>query len=198
MADVFTKHKRSEVMARIRSRGNRDTELALAKLLRRHGITGWRRQVVVQVPAAKRRARRAEAERRRRRRVRQSRPTGIRPDFVFVKQRVAVFVDGCFWHGCPIHSPPARWLQNSEMPVTAGSCKAAKPRRTGKQFWRAKLATNKQRDRYVTRYLRRHGWRVVRIWEHDLANAPAKCIRKIRRALTGDPSWFPSSEARKR
>ena len=52
MADVFTKVKRSEVMSRIRSRGNKDTELALAKLLRRHRISGWRRQVEIRGGAA--------------------------------------------------------------------------------------------------------------------------------------------------
>jgi hypothetical protein len=52
-ADVFSKKKRSEVMSRIRSRGNRDTELALAKLLRRHGITGWRRHSLVRVASGK-------------------------------------------------------------------------------------------------------------------------------------------------
>ena len=70
MADVFTQAKRSEVMSRIRSRGNRDTELALAKLFRRHGITGWRRNQHV----------------------------FGKPDFIFPKLHMAVFVDGCFWH----------------------------------------------------------------------------------------------------
>ena len=76
MPDVFTKAKRSEVMSRIRGRGNKDTELALAKLLRRHRITGWRR----------------------------NQPVFGKPDFVFPKLKLAVFVDGCFWHGCPKHA----------------------------------------------------------------------------------------------
>ena len=75
MADVFSKSKRSEVMSRIRSRGNQATELALAKLFRRHKITGWRRNQKV----------------------------FGKPDFIFPKHKLAVFVDGCFWHGCPKH-----------------------------------------------------------------------------------------------
>ena len=68
MADIFTKAKRSEVMARIRGSGNRATELRLIALMREHGITGWRRNA----------------------------PVFGKPDFVFRRERVAVFVDGCF------------------------------------------------------------------------------------------------------
>jgi DNA mismatch endonuclease (patch repair protein) len=133
MADVFTKRKRSEVMARIRGRGNKDTELALAKLLRRHRITGWRRHIQINTSP------------------RPSPQSGegvrVRPDFVFPKLKLAVFVDGCFWHGCPRH--------------------ATQPK-NNREFWRRKLAGNKTRDQLVTRTLRRAGWRVVRIWEHEL------------------------------
>jgi G:T-mismatch repair DNA endonuclease (very short patch repair protein) len=76
--------------------------------------------------------------------------------------RVAVFVDGCFWHGCPKHSTVPRG---------------------NRPFWEKKLAANKARDRLVTRTLRRAGWRVVRIWEHDLAKRPGVCVNKIRAAL---------------
>ena len=76
MSDVFSKAKRSFVMSRIRSRGNKDTELALIKLFRRHKITGWRRNQKV----------------------------FGRPDFIFRQARFAVFVDGCFWHVCPKHA----------------------------------------------------------------------------------------------
>ncbi len=62
-------------MSRIRSRGNRETEVALAKLFRRNKITGWRR----------------------------NQKLFGKPDFIFPKSRVAIFVDGCFWHGCPWH-----------------------------------------------------------------------------------------------
>ena len=138
MPDVFTKAKRSEVMSRIRGRGNKETELALAKLLRAHGIRGWRRHVSC---------------------------VG-KPDFVFRLQRVAVFVDGCFWHCCPKHS---------NMPVN------------NRAFWKKKLAANKARDLFVSRALRREGWRVIRIWEHDLRSRPVQCMRRIAWALEIGP-----------
>ena len=119
MPDVFTKEKRSAVMARIRGSGNRSTELCLVALMRLHRITGWRRNH--KLPG--------------------------RPDFVFVKERLAVFVDGCFWHGCPVHYIEPR---------------------SGTVFWRTKIAGNKARDRRNSRLLKKLGWRVVRIWEHDL------------------------------
>lgn len=72
----------------------------------------------------------------------------VRPDFVFPKLKTAVFIDGCFWHGCPKH---ATWPKN----------RAA--------FWLAKIQVNRARDQLVSRELRRSGGRVVRIWEHELA-----------------------------
>lgn len=135
MTDVFTKSKRSEVMSRIRGRGNKNTEVALAKLLRANGITGWRRH----------------------------QPVFGKPDFIFRKVRLAVFVDGCFWHGCPRHA---------SIPKSNGA------------FWRRKLAANKARDRLVTRTLRARGWHVLRIWEHELARKnEARLMRRVRDAL---------------
>lgn len=122
MADVFTKAKRSQVMSRIRGRGNKDTELALARLLRQNKITSWRRHYRI----------------------------FGRPDFAFPKHKLAVFVDICFWHGCPKHS---------NLPVN------------NRAFWRKKLSTNKLRDRLVGRTLRLQGWRILRVWEHELAPA---------------------------
>ena len=78
MPDVFTAAKRSAVMARIRGRGNKDTELRMMALLRAHGITGWRR----------------------------GQKLFGKPDFVFRRERVAVFVDGCFWHVARSRSMP--------------------------------------------------------------------------------------------
>lgn len=139
MADVFTKAKRSAVMSRIRGRGNKDTELALMKLLCRHHITGWRRNQIV----------------------------FGKPDFIFRKARIAVFVDGCFWHGCSIHcNTPA----------------------SNRAFWKKKLAANKARDRRVNQTLRKAGWRVVRLWEHDLAKRGAVCIRRIQAATNSSRS----------
>jgi DNA mismatch endonuclease (patch repair protein) len=136
-------------MARIRSRGNRATELVLAALLRRHGLTGWRRQLEIRAPAAGRGRFR------------------VRPDFVFRRQRVALFVDGCFWHGCPRHGT-----------LPAGN----------RPFWRRKLAGNRTRDRRVNRALRRLGWRVVRVWEHALARPhQPRLARRLARALSAQP-----------
>jgi DNA mismatch endonuclease (patch repair protein) len=72
MPDVFTKAKRSQLMSRIRSHGNKNTELALVRILRAQGITGWRRH----------------------------QPVFGKTDFIFPRLRLAVFVDGCFWRGC--------------------------------------------------------------------------------------------------
>jgi len=107
----------------------------------------------------------------------------VRLDFVFLKSRTAIFVDGCFWHGCPKH--------------------ATKPA-NNRAFWKKKLGGNKMRDRLVNRTLRRAGWKVVRIWEHELAKLrgkhrtlnielptsngrqkgePGRLVRRIQRAL---------------
>ena len=133
MPDVFTKEKRSQVMSRIRGRGNKDTELALARLLRLHGLTGWRRH----------------------------QPVFGKPDFIFRAHRLAVFVDGCFWHGCPKHS---------NMPAN------------NRAFWRKKLSGNHSRDQLVNRSLLKKGWRVLRIWEHELSK-PARSLARLRKAI---------------
>jgi len=163
MADVFSKQKRSEVMSRIRGRGNKATELVLARLLRTNHITGWRRHVLIRATVESRSLR---VERRKRGRNHQPSTfhpqLAVRPDFVFLKSRTAVFVDGCFWHGCPKH--------------------ATKPRNNA-AFWKKKLAGNKTRDRFVDRALRRAGWKVVRIWECTLAKHPETCIRRIRQKI---------------
>ena len=138
-------------MARIRGRGNVSTELRLVALFREFGITGWRRHVKLRVGEL-----RVE-----RRSARRSRPV-VKPDFVFPKARVAVFVDGCFWHGCPRCYQQPR--QNAE-------------------FWREKIAGNQARDRRVTRKLRGLGWSVCRIWECRLKRSPEVCVRRIARLL---------------
>ena len=156
MSDVFTKAKRSQVMSRIRSRGNKDTELALIKLFHRNKINGWRRHVQI-VTSPRPSPQRGEGVK-------------VRPDFVFRQVRLALFVDGCFWHGCPKH--------------------ATQPKGNA-AFWRRKFSQNIARDRFVTRSLRSSGWRVLRIWEHDLHRATQKpqneawLIQWIQRFLAG-------------
>jgi len=120
-------------MAAIRSTGNRATELKLAALFRKHHITGWRRH----------------------------QPVFGKPDFILRQQKVAVFVDGCFWHGCRKH------------------CRAPKTR---KNFWNPKILRNKKRDQLVTRFLRRKGWNVLRIWEHQLKK-PESALARLQAIL---------------
>ena len=160
-------------MSRIRGRGNKDTELALAKLLRRHQISGWRRQATLVVRSSRRKEAQTEN---RKSKIRNPKLIGassprllrVKVDFVFLKSRTAIFVDGCFWHSCPKH--------------------ATKPK-NNRAFWRRKLAANKSRDRLVNHALRRAGWRVLRIWEHTLRWATkdkrneARLLRRIQRAL---------------
>ena len=136
MADTLTVAERSERMSRVRSRGNRATELRLIAMFRAHRITGWRRGMRV----------------------------AGKPDFVFHASKLVVFVDGCFWHGC---------LRHGRIPKTRVA------------FWKAKLARNAQRDREVRSVLRKYGWRVLRVWEHELARKDeARLARRIQCALT--------------
>jgi DNA mismatch endonuclease, patch repair protein len=137
VADVFTKKKRSQAMAAIRSRGNKATELKLATILRAAGITGWRRYQ--KVPG--------------------------HPDFIFRRAHLAVFVDGCFWHGC-------RW-----------HCRMPKSRT---HFWNPKIAANKRRDHTVNLLLQKRGWRVLRIWEHALRD-PTRAAAMLHTALASAP-----------
>lgn len=138
VADVFSEAKRSEIMSRVRGRGNKATELALASFFRRHRISGWQRN---------------------------ARVFG-NPDFVFAKSKVAVFVDGCFWHGCPKHA--TRPMSNQE-------------------FWIEKLARNKVRDRLVTRKLRQCGWQVLRVWQHELSHKrDHQLLRRLRSSIKAD------------
>lgn len=137
MPDVFTQSRRRAVMALIRGSGNKDTELRMIMLFRAHGITGWRRKTKV----------------------------FGKPDFIFPNHRVAVFVDGCFWHRHP-------------------GCKFSYTPKSRTEFWLPKFEKNVARDQLVTRTLRKAGWRVVRIWECQLAAAKmARAISRIRRAL---------------
>jgi DNA mismatch endonuclease, patch repair protein len=137
MPDIFTRKKRSEVMSRIRSRGNKETEIALMRILRQNKISGWRRHALIRITNS----------RPSRLRVRSIRLFIVRPDFVFRARRVALFVDGCFWHACPKHS---------NLPAN------------NRPFWRKKLSANQRRDRLVNRALKKAGWRVLRVWEHEL------------------------------
>lgn len=156
-------------MSRIRSRGNRATELALVRLLRANGIKGWRRQITLVIRSSQRKEAltsnpKSEIQNPKLKRASSPRLLRVTVDFIFPKSRMALFVDGCFWHGCPRH--------------------ATQPK-NNRAFWQRKLAGNKRRDARVTRALRRAGWSVIRIWECDLAKRPQVCVRRIQRRLAG-------------
>lgn len=145
-SDFLSPEERSALMARIPGRGNRTTELAMVGLFRKAGITGWRRHVRFRWVATNGRAR------------------WIRPDFAFPKRKLAVFVDGCFWHGCPWHS-------------TRPKGNAA--------FWKEKIEGNRRRDTESRAALRRKGWTVLRVWEHALKSELGRA--RILRRIDGDP-----------
>jgi len=121
-------------MAAIRSRGNKETELKLAVILRSAHITGWRRHE----------------------------PLHGRPDFAFRRARLLIFVDGCFWHGCPRH------------------CRLPEDNR---EYWQCKISRNRVRDRATTKALKISGWRVLRFWGHALRHREA-VLRRITSELS--------------
>lgn len=134
MVDDMTPAQRSYTMSRIRSSGNQATERRFVELLRQAKITGWRRKS--SLPG--------------------------RPDFVFPKARVAVFLDGCFWHGCPrCYLPP----------------------KSNVEYWTQKIAGNVSRDKKNTRALKAAGWAVVRIWQHAIRDNPSRAVARVRRLV---------------
>lgn len=157
MVDVFDPEKRSAVMSNIRGRGNKSTELAMAKVLRQAHVTGWRRHIELRPKPADADVGTV--------RLTKSQRVKVRPDFVFRKQKTALFVDGCFWHRCPLHS--------------------TKPDNNA-DFWAKKLEANVRRDAVHTRALEAAGWRVLRFWEHELSDVETT-LRRIVRALS--PQW---------
>jgi DNA mismatch endonuclease (patch repair protein) len=137
MADVFTKAQRSMVMARVRGRDNASTEMRMAGLLRAVKVTGWWRHS----------------------------PMFGKPDFVFQRAKIALFVDGCFWHGCPrCYSAP----------------------KSSAAFWRSKIQHNMRRDSEVSCHLRKRGWRVMRVRECQL-KTPARFLNRLRALTVAGP-----------
>ncbi|MCU7937491.1 MAG: very short patch repair endonuclease [Candidatus Thiodiazotropha sp. (ex Dulcina madagascariensis)] len=128
MVDVLTKTQRKKCMGAIRGKDTKP-ELQLRKSLWRKGL---RYRVHCKL-------------------------TG-RPDIVFPRAHVAVFVDGCFWHGCPEHF---------QQPNTNAT------------FWRDKIRQNMKRDQKVTKLLKKDGWTVLRFWEHDICNSLDECLQKV-------------------
>src|SRR5437867_825514 len=124
--DIMNKEERSERMRRVRSRGNRSTEIKFRLALVRRGIKGWKMHAR-ELPGC--------------------------PDFVFAKRQLVIFVDGCFWHGCP-------------------ECNRPFPE-ANRAYWEAKIRFNSNRSRQVARQLRSLGYAVERVWEHTLRSPQA-------------------------
>jgi len=99
-----------------------------------------------------------------------------RPDFVFSRERVVVFLDGDFWHG---HQWRLRRLPSLSLQFKGSPNRA---------YWIRKIAGNVERDARVTRALRKLGWSVVRVWESDLKKNPERCLRRVRRAVEKTPA----------
>jgi DNA mismatch endonuclease (patch repair protein) len=121
MADTFSKEERSAIMRQVKSSRNKSTEQKLVQFFKINKITGWRRNFKL----------------------------FGKPDFVFPKQRIAIFLDGCFWHG--------------------HNCRNTRPK-DNKNYWVAKIKRNKKRDKLVSKTLIEKNWVVYRIWECDLKN----------------------------
>lgn len=119
MADVFDKDKRSEIMKKVRSKNNKSTELKLIQIFKENNIHGWRRNYKVKG----------------------------HPDFVFLDRRIAVFVDGCFWHG--------------------HNCRNTKPK-DNQNYWNQKRERNIRHDKEISELFENRGWKVIRIWECEL------------------------------
>ncbi|MFC0130845.1 very short patch repair endonuclease [Ralstonia solanacearum] len=134
MVDILTPKERSARMGRIRQSGT-NIELRLRHALWATGLR-YRINVAARLPG--------------------------KPDIVFVSAKVAIFVDGCFWHGCPTHG-------------TKPASNAA--------FWEEKIRRNQQRDRQVDCALSAAGWYVVRLWEHEVKKDLAACVNRIREAV---------------
>ena len=140
MADVFDKNKRSDIMRRVKSNKNKSTELRLISVFQQYHIVGWRRNY----------------------------PVKGHPDFVFLEQKIAVFVDGCFWHGHDCHN--TRPADNQE-------------------YWQKKRERNMRRDRETTALFESRGWRVIRIWECEFKDKNrAILLKKLEPLLAKDGS----------
>ena len=130
MTDIFLPKKRSEIMKAVKSKGNKSTEIRLIEFFKSHHITGWRRN---------------------------SNLVG-HPDFIFRKNRIAIFADGCFWHG--------------------HNCRNVNPSDNA-EYWRNKIKRNKARDKAITKELRQKGWNVVRIRECEIKKGKVQKLTAV-------------------
>lgn len=135
MVDTVSKDVRSQVMRCIPSGGTKP-EVAMRLALVRNGIKGWQMHCI---------------------------ELSGKPDFIFKKKRLAIFIDGCFWHGCvDCYRGP----------------------KSNKRYWNDKLRLNKARDRKNSKILLSQGWRILRLWEHQVRKATDDCIGEIKKLLS--------------
>jgi DNA mismatch endonuclease (patch repair protein) len=86
----------------------------------------------------------------------------FKPDIVMVSRKVCIFVDGCFWHRCP---------------------KCFKAPKSNKKYWNAKIKRNIERDKEQNKFLKKNGWKVIRVWEHEIAHNLKLCINRIKNRI---------------
>ena len=129
MADIFSKNKRSDIMKKVRPSGNKTTEMKLIEYFSSNHITGWRRNYKVKG----------------------------HPDFVFLDRKIAIFVDGCFWHG--------------------HDCRNTRPAENA-DYWIKKRERNIQHDKKITALFEQRGWTVIRIWECELKKKNIENLNK--------------------
>lgn len=130
MSDRITKEQRSKIMSHIRSK-NTSLEVSFKKLLSKNGLRGYRSQYKI---------------------------LGV-PDIVFISKKIAIFIDGDFWHGY-------NWKKLNKIPP--------------KKYWRAKIEKNIARDKNYTKQLKKKGWKVLRFWEYEIKKNPEMCIDKVK------------------
>lgn len=133
MTDVLTRKQRSYCISQIHGE-NTQPELLLREAISKAGIRGYR--LHYRLPG--------------------------KPDIVFPKRKIAIFIDGCFWHKCPKCFPMLS---------------------TTKRYWVRKISNNVKRDKTVSKQLRDKGWKVVRLWEHDVRKKLNKCSYKLLKQL---------------
>ncbi|MGU7769658.1 hypothetical protein ACV229_05695 [Burkholderia sp. MR1-5-21] len=144
-------------MASIRGRGNKTTEVAFVEILRAAAIVGWRRHLKISLTP------RQDGHAPQPKGIHPSKRQAatVRPDFVFRAAKLAVFLDGCFWHKCPIHY---------------------KAPKSNEDYWVWKINANVVRDRRTDVALKAAGWQVLHLWEHEM-RVPSIVLRKLRRRL---------------
>ena len=135
MVDKFTKEVRSRIMSKIRGKDTKP-EIFMRKVLFRSGFRYSLKH--------------------------RFKEPNFRPDIVMVSRKICIFMDGCFWHGCP---------------------RCYKEPKSNRDYWVPKINRNIERDKEQNEYLKRNGWKVIRVWEHDLKENPTKTMIRVIREI---------------